>query len=253
MKITQVMSAEADAAAQRYELLVAGWRSIYSAALDNAQFGSARVLRDVTAQAYGIARVYLDSEATHIARASAEVAAEAVSAISQQLSVTTQDDSADAAGELLSASQTYLQREITIQVERDVAFLQNAVRKTAINVSLAARSQGIPARTALLQYRMGNAHELQFFFHDRMNRRYPSRKFVRSVWRDHLLSVYNETVLHMLADAGHTSAQVVTDDPNHSYSGMELSLTANSALPTYPEVRPEIFHPNADAVLGMVS
>jgi hypothetical protein len=253
MKITQIMSAEADTAAQRYQILIAGWRSLYTAALDSPLFGTAKQLRDVTAQAYGIARTYLESEAELIAGVTIRIASEAQRATMTQLGIKTQRDDTQATGELLSASESYLLHEISIQAERDVALLQQSMRKTALHVGMAARAQGVPVRTALIQQRIGSPSELQFFFHDRQNHRWPSRKFVRSVWRDHLLSIYNETVLNHLADAGQTNAQIVTDDPGHNYNGMKLAIIVNSDLPTYSEIRSQIFHPNANAVLAMVS
>jgi hypothetical protein len=115
MKITQIMSAEADTAAQRYEVLIAGWRSLYAAALDSPLFGTVKQLRDVTAQAYGIAHSYLESEVELIAGATVRIASEAHRATMTQLGIKTQRDDAQATGELLSASESYLLHEISIQ------------------------------------------------------------------------------------------------------------------------------------------
>jgi len=252
MKITTRMSAAADEAAARYGNLVESWRSLYQRALDGADFGSQKMFARVQDEAYAIARTYLEQEAATIAFVLTTVALEAQGTTFAELSVDDTKELTEAVSDHLNEAESYLRSELAIQIERDIAFLKLSLRRAVLQVSLAARSRGIPARTALFQYRIGNAQELQFFFHDRGNSKWPSRKFVRSVWRHSLLAAYNEVVLLTLSDHGLDLAQVIHDNPKADVHGMQISMSANGSLPTYAEIRNEVFHPNADAILGAV-
>jgi hypothetical protein len=253
MTITAIMTARADAAAQRYEMLVDGLRAIYSRALDMANFGSAQASADAIANAYTIARRYLEAEENEIEAASDAVSEAAKTATLEALKSKTSEHLDEQIESVLSDSDEYLTQEIRIQVERDIAFLRQALQKTALNVTIAARAQRLPVRAALMQYRTGRAQELHFFFHDRSNKRWPSRKFIRAVWRKHLLSIYNETVLLTIADHGIDRAQVVHEDPNAENHGLEVAINEGSAAVSYAEIREEIFHPNANAVLALAA
>jgi hypothetical protein len=252
MIITQAMTAEAEAAAVRYGAVVEGWRALYQRELDASDFGSSRQMGRITAQAYSIGRQYIDTEADEIAEVSERIAREAQGATLRDLKLPVASELTEAVTEHLSDSESYLLHELSIQIERDIAFLKQSLRKAALQVTIGARAQKIPIRAALMQYRIGNATELFFFFHDRRNQKWPSRKFVRAVWRHHLLSLYNETVLLTLADHGIDKAQVLHANPQANSHGMIVSMSSGTAMPTYSEIRNEIFHPNSDAILALV-
>ncbi|SER25995.1 hypothetical protein SAMN05216548_1149 [Faunimonas pinastri] len=247
--ITTRMTAESEAAAQRYELLIEAWRAIYQAAIASPDFGSARQLADVRAEAYDLARTFISTEAAMIDAHSVEIASEAHQTTLRELGAESASELTEAAGEHLIAAVSYLTHELSVQIERDVAHLVESLRKAVLQVTIAARSRRITMKAALLQYRIGNAADIQFFFHDRGNAKWPSRKFVRAVWRHHLLSLYNEIVLLTLADHGLDQAEVSHVDPNAQSHGMRIAMSSDSELPTYAEVRSGIFHPNADAIL----
>lgn len=252
MRIVLRFSAEAEAAAQRYGLLVEGWRALYRSALEGTDFGTERQVRRVTEQAYAMARRFLETERELIAARSAEIASEATRTTLVSLASRDAPDFTDAVSDHLSAAERYLDHELSIQVERDIAFLVQSLRRTYLQVAIAARSTGMPPRAALIQYQVGNATELHFFFHDRQGQKWPSRKFVRAIWRHHLLSLYNEVVLLILADHGVTQAQVENINPTNFNHGMIIAMSSGSSLPTYSEIRNEVFHPNSDAILKRV-
>jgi len=241
----------AEAAAQRYGLLVEGWRSLFQMALSKAD-GPGRAIAEVKEQAYAMAWAYIDAEREEIRDQFAAVAYEAHQSAHDQIGSETPEALSDALTDLLSESEEYLATELIIQTERDIAFLVKSLRQTALQIQISARSQGIAPKAALIQHRIGNAAELHFFFHDRGGQKWPSRKFVRGVWRHSLLSIYNETVLLTLADHGFREAQVYHASKKADVHGMILAMHSGSEHPTYAEVRNEIFHPNADAVLGAV-
>ena len=122
--------------------------------------------------------------------------------------------------------------------------------QTALQVTVASKSEGISLQTALAQYRIGNAAELHFFFHDRRNQKWPSRKFIRAVWRHHLLTAFNEVTLLTLAEHGVTTARIEHINPKADSNGLLVAMNSSTELPTYAEIRNEIFHPNSDAILA---
>ena len=247
--ITQLMTTEAEAASARYKHLIEGWRSLFMKSLDQAKFGAGTTVADLVSQAYDMARSYLEDERSIVARETESFASEAHTATLDALSSQDARELTDDALEHLDALERFLLNEITIQIERDIAFLRQAYLRVVLQVRIAARSQRTTDRAALLQYRIGNAVELNFFFHDRRNQRWPSQKFIRAIWRQHLLSSYNETVLVALAEHGIRSAEIQHASPASDVHGMRIALSANTSLPTYAEIRNEIFHPNAEAIL----
>lgn len=251
MITNEILTPAADAAAQRYGIVVEAWRHLFRQAIGRHDFGSPASFQHVHVEAYNMAQTYLQTEKAMIAASFESVANEALQTTFEQLGSDAAPELPDDASELLSEFQTYLAHEIIIQIERDVAFLVHSLRRTYLEVRLAAESQRIPLRAAMIQHQIGSSTELHFFFHDRGNQKWPSRKFIRAVWRMSLLSIYNETVLLCLAQHGHGLAEVSTLSPKAGVSGMLIALGANSEHPTYSEIRSAVFHPNADAILTL--
>jgi hypothetical protein len=249
MKITHRITAEADAAAVRYGNLVEGWRSLYQRALDQADFGSPRMFTKVTNEALEMGIRFMAAEDAYMESALDDIAAEAHTATANEIAAPVADEFTEAVSDHLYEAESYLRGELSTVIERDIRFLKDSLRRAVLQVKLSARAQRITERTALMQYRIGNAQELHFYFHDRGNQKWPTRKFVRSVWRHSLLSTYNEVVLLTLSDHGLEHAEVVHDNPKSDVHGLKIAMSANGTLPTYAEIRAEIFHPNADAIL----
>ena len=249
MKITHRITAEADAAAVRYGALVEGWRSLYQRALDQADFGSPRMFTKVTNEALEMGIRFMAEEDKHMEAVLDNVASEAHTATISEIDAPDADEFTDAVSDHLYEAESYLRGELATVIERDIRFLKDSLRRAVLQVKLSARAQRISERTALMQYRIGNAQELHFYFHDRGNQKWPTRKFVRTLWRHSLLCAYNEVVLLTLSDHGLEHAEVAHDNPTADVHGMRVAMSANGALPTYSEIRAEVFHPNADAIL----
>ncbi len=241
--ITQFISGEADAAADRYGVMIETYRAMYARALDQSHFGSPKQMADVTVAAYQIAGLYLDAERQFITDSITAVASEAQRVTLSELSAASSDELTQAVSEHADQSDAYLEREISIQVERDITLVQH---------TLPARAQGVPQRTALMEYRLSQTNELNFVFHDRAAHKWPSRRFVRSLWRARLLAIYNETVLLTLSDHGVETAVVSHTDEKSPVHGMEVTIAAGSELPTYSEIQNEVFHPNSEAILKVL-
>lgn len=249
MSIQTIFTAQANAAAERYDLLTAAWRGLYEDALNSRDFGTPKSLADILANAYTLTNGFIDTERLHLAAAFDEVMREALQTTGTALGYIDTLDATEALSEHLNESMSYLMHELLTQIERDIVYLKSALGRTTLQITLAARASGKALKMALMQYKMGNGADLQFFFHDRRAAKWVSRKYVRSAWRHALLTFYNEAVLMILADHGKTRAQVQHVNPSAESHGMILSLTSDTSLPTYMDLRNEVFHPNSDAVL----
>lgn len=253
MIVTQFISGEADLAADRYGAMIDSFRGMYARSLDQSHFGTPRQIAALVTEAYAIAGAYLDAEAEFIASSIETVALEAQRVTLDELSAASSETLSEAVSDHADESSAYLSRELAIQIERDIAQLQHALRKMILQVGMSARAQQIPPRTALMQYRLAPINDLAFVFHDRGANKWPSRRFVRAVWRQRLLATYNETVLLTLADHGVNDAEVSHTDSKAPVNGLEVSIIAGSELPTYAEIQSTVFHPNSEAILRKIA
>jgi hypothetical protein len=250
MIATQLMTTMAAAAATRYTMLIEGWKALYNRALDDPRFGAPVLLREITDEAYAMARRYLAAEAIEIQDAMIAVAEQALSATRSELSVTDSDEIPDAVDEHVSAFIAHLTSELSIQIERDIATLKKTLQQTILGVTLAAAAQRLPLRTALIQHRIAINTDVKFGFTDRRYAKWPAQGYVRTIWRHNLLSLYNDVVLMTLADAGVDTARVRHTDTTAATHGLEISMVDTTELPTLADIRDQTFHPNANAILA---
>jgi hypothetical protein len=141
----------------------------------------------------------------------------------------------------------YAARNIAAQADRDVMTMAHQIRDNGLRVHFNTRS-GMSLHEAAASVIVENATNPVFKFADRLGRNYKSSKLVRDTVRQNMLHTYNEIYMHTVFEAGHDTVQVTHPDPNYKWFGKELSITSNDAgVPTYHEVRDEIFHPSTDA------
>lgn len=245
------LTQEADQAAARYGLLAAGWQGHFSRALNDADFGTSSHSARFIAEALEMAQTYIRHEIVASEAVFSEIATEAHLTTLDEIASNDADTLTERVTEHLSAAREYAADELLAQINRDLALMRRALQRVSLEVYAAARSRGISQRQALIEYRIGNSAELDFAFHDRTNRKWSSRKFVRTLWRHSLLSVYNEVVMLTLADHGLRRARVVHLDPNAESHDTLIAFSSSADLPTYSEIRDTIFHPNANAILAM--
>lgn len=249
MITNEVMSPLADQAAARYGMLVDAWNGIFKEALGRADLGSARSFSRVALDAYGLAQVFIASENERNAEALKNIALAAFTATTESYGANVTSALPDAASEALSAAIEHLRLEIAVQIERDVAFLVQSLRRQALQVVIAARSQRLPMVTAILQNRIGAGENLKFLFLDRSGARWSSRKYVRTAERLAMLNLYNDVSILTIAEHGDTEAAIQHLNPEAEVHEMRLAMSPNGTLPTYTEIRADIFHPNADAIV----
>lgn len=249
--IQNTLNYEADQASSRYALLTDGWQGEFGRALNELDFGSSTNTARMIAKATEMGQAFLDQEVYVSGEVFDKIAREAHQTTLREIASIDAEQLTDRVSEHLEASRTYLLEEVFAQIRRDLSTMRKMGSDVVLETSLASRSRGISSRQALIEYRLGNKATLDFSFIDRGNRKWNSRKFIRTVWRHTMLSVYNETVMMTLADHGIKNAVVDHIDPNAESHGAVITFGSNSELPTYTEVRDVIFHPNSNAVLKM--
>ncbi|WP_276122560.1 hypothetical protein [Pararhizobium qamdonense] len=235
----------ASQAAARYALFTDGLRAVYRNALNS------QILDDAGAsqEASQLAMTFLGSESAAREAAIQEIAEIAHTTTIDEIASNDTESLSDEALEHLSVSGSYLADELLAQASRDIATMRRSIQRVRLEVSLASRSSGRSQRAALVEYMIGNKADLEFFFHDKASRKWESKLFVRSVYRQTLLSIYNEVVLFTLADHGLDRAVVEHHSPDAQHDGMIIALSSSTELPTYSEIRETVFHPNANAWL----
>lgn len=141
----------------------------------------------------------------------------------------------------------YAARTIAAQADRDVVTMAQQIRDNGLRVDFNMRS-GMSLGAAAASVLVENAINPVFKFADRLGRTYKSSKLVRDTVRQNLLHTYNELYMQTAFEAGHDTLEVTHPDPNFKWFGKQLSIVSNDAgIPTYHEVRDEIFHPSSDA------
>lgn len=243
------MSPVADAAAARYAAVLEGFGHVYRTHAARGDLGSARAMNRIAEELVQIAKPFADGELGDLHAALVEAAETAQTATSHALGMPSSAELTDAASEAVSAIYEHLASEIAAQMMRDVAATTQALRRHAIQVQLSARVRGVPLATAALQHRIGGLAQPSYGMNDRGGARWTSRRLIRVLVRHALLSAYNDAALATIAGAGQDRAEVRHASPDAEVDGMILAIAPDSDLPTYAEVRADVFHPNADAIL----
>lgn len=249
--ITNLLTELAGKAAGRYDEFLERLRAVYARAISHPDFGSPAHRTKVFEAASDAAAGFLSQETRFLEEDVNEIFEIAYQTTIEKLQSVTSDDYADAAVEHLQSSLNYLYDMISDQVRRDVSKLRSAVTTAMFEVAVSARSRRISALTAQREYRVIKAGEVTFGFRDRSNRVWQSEKFIRTIYRQTLLSIYNETVLLVLAEHGIETAYVHHADPKSEVHGLRIALSFVQNLPIYSDIRDKIFHPNSNAYLSM--
>ncbi len=239
------LSEAADQAASRYDHLTQTFSALHNTALMSADFGYAGQSQTLFAEAYDAAGLYFDRDKATMNDLVHRIASDAHQRALSKLRSIDAENLSDAALDHLSETQTYLSNEIAAQVHRDIAQMRHALQRAVLSVSMIERSRRIPPRQAQMAYVMKGQEELQLTFTDRRGRRTLSRTFIRSLYRQALLSIHNEVTLHTIADHGleHAAVMKVKD-------GVERQIDRIS-IHDYVDLRESLFHPNSNSFLDV--
>ncbi|MBD9511629.1 hypothetical protein IB265_33275 [Ensifer sp. ENS10] len=239
------LSEAADQAARRYDHLAQTFSALYKTALMSAEFGYAGQSQKLFAEAYDAAEMYFERDKEAMADVAVEIAEAAHQRAIVNLRSVDAESLSDAALAHVSETQTYLSNEIAAQVHRDIAHMRFQLQRVVLDVGMIARTRNVNSRAAQMAYVVANPHELELHFVDRRGRRTPTRTFIRSIYRQALLSIHNETTLHVIADHGleHAAVKKLED-------GVE-KITDRININDYAAVRDHLFHPNANSYLDV--
>lgn len=238
-------------AQDRYVAFTDRLRALYTSSLLSKDMGTIALINRIENDAEFAVTAFLRDEWSWIRNRLQEIAVEAHTATIAEIESVESSELTDAASDHVRASVEYLFSELHTQALRDVATLKRTLQRAALEIAVSSRSRGVSARSAAMEFAIGNTAQIEFSFHDRASRKWKSSAFVRSTWRHTALSVYNEVVLFTLADHGLRHAQVWSASPGAASHGMLISLSSTAEIPTYSEIRESIFHPNANAFLTM--
>jgi hypothetical protein len=151
----------------------------------------------------------------------------------------------------VSASQAYLASEIFTQALRDINFVVYTLNTAGMTVNTRRQLRGGKAREQAIALLLERPH-LSFFFSNRAGHQIPVAHHMRLLWRQTMLSVHNETVLHALANTGRDRAAILINGDNGLEQTGEIALLPGHDLPTYLDVRNDLFHPNSRSFLGLI-
>lgn len=238
----------ADAARDRRLLLGAAMSDAFNRALTRPD-----ALRPSAAQALRrdlmlLAQASLDEEYAVLERDLRDVAEIAHESALSDLTVAASDAALESVSVVSDASQSallaYAGSELAAQTERDVAQSINGYRNLAIQVDMQAAATGMRVEDAINRQILAQRdHRLRTWFRDSADRRIPSQKFIRKLWRqtlrDHLVRSY----LGVLATFGETTAVMWHPDPKHRFFGEMLPLDGDMQV-----ALDEMLHPNSDAL-----
>lgn len=243
------LSEIAEAAAERYLSVIFALRGAYDTALNAIDPLAPAINRQLHSTAFRVARAHLESEDAFAQEAVWEIAAQSVADALRDLGLGhVAQDVPEALSDHLSAVYEHVRSEIAVQLERDASAITQKHRKLGLQVKTYAAANGWSEAATLVHLRLAE-RTLKFYFRDRQGRKWPSQKYVRTVWRHALLALYNEVYLFTLAERGQTRAVVWHPDPNSRYAGEVIALDDEPSLPSYEDIKEDAFHPNSDAVL----
>lgn len=204
--------------------------------------------------AQGAARSFLGLEQAQINEDTTEVARTAFKRALSDLGLpdaTLEDRFAD----FVFSSAYFISRIIAAQAERDIMTMAQHIQTTAQRIDLYVRSGRHSPASAAAQVMIEDNQMPAFRFIDRMGRKFKASKHIRNIYRMHLLHVYNEVYMDVVATYGRDSVRVDHPNPDYKWFGEELAIVtggSNPDLPLYYDVKDEIFHPSSEAVVTII-
>lgn len=146
--------------------------------------------------------------------------------------------------EYLSDFSVYVYNSIKHQVAKDILFATQKLRVESIKL---LNTNGDYFNLVM------NYKDPEFVFNDKAGRNLPSKKYIRTMVRDYFVKSYNDIFVENLLLNGVNEVEVDHIDTNHKHYGLILSINDSENELNYFNVRDDVFHPNSNAVLKVVS
>lgn len=240
--IDNAFSERAEQAAERYRLAIRAFVSVYQAMAQITP--SAGSIRRMSEELVEIAEVHGQGESELLALDLDWVAEKAQEDAALHLGHSPSRERDLPVSEALSASQSYVMRELSTQLQRDASQTLRQYRSIGLKAEIHRRATGLSRDASHLAVLEAD-QPLRHWFQDRAGRRWPSRKFVRTLWRGALHGLYSEIYALELAKRGETRLILWHPDVNSSLFGEEVDLTVPGMA---VETMRQILHPNTRAL-----
>lgn len=242
---------KAEAAVERYGYFLNILRSQADTVFRRgASDGTAR--DEAESVSLGAARSFLTTEQAFINDDSAEVARRAHEAAQRDLGASGKDE-LDRFGEFVFSAARYTTRIIAAQTERDVMTAVQHMQSTAQRIDLYVRSGRHSPSSAAAAIMIEDRLVPTFKFMDRAGRRFKATKHIRDIYRQHLINIYNEVYMDVVAAHGHEMVRVDHPEPSFKWFAEPLVIVTGGrgtdGIPLYYDVREEIFHPSSQATV----
>lgn len=200
-----------------------------------------RVVRDRAREYLGLEQAYLNDDTLTVARRAHETAMSDLGL--------PQGIIADRFADFIYRASRFTAQLLAAQAERDVVAVAKHLSTLAQRVDMKVRSGRHTIMSAVAAVLIDDRTAPTFRYVDRLGRNYKATKHVRDLYRQHLLNVYNEVYLDIMAEYGVTTLEVTHPEPSYKWAGTLVSIDGEGDDPLYYDVRDEIFHPGSDAVL----
>lgn len=136
------------------------------------------------------------------------------------------------------------------QIFRNQQQAEKHLRNVALQVQMVSDTRNWKRSAALIAVRKNLATQFKFNFADRSGRRWDASKYVRTLLREHYVTLYNEVYLYALSKRNRLTAYVKNEDVNHKDHGTRFYILPISKKdPLYSSIKDQIFHPNTRSLV----
>ena len=195
------------------------------------------------------ARSFLATEQGQLNDDTAEVFRHAHSAALSDLGLS-DETVEDRFAEYIFSAAAYVTRIIAGQVERDVMAMAQHIQNLQLRQDLYVRSGRHSLVSAQAAIMNETSSSPTFRFLDRMGRNFKATKHIRDIYRQHLMNVWREVYMDVVASHGWEIVRVTHPDANFKWQGVPLIISGadpEEEFDLYYDVRDEIFHPSSQA------
>lgn len=136
------------------------------------------------------------------------------------------------------------------QKRSDVRALIKHYRMVIVRADHLVRANGWSRKASILAVKQKNKVPVTFYSVDRSGKQWDSKKYVRTVLRHALLTIYNESKIFRMTLQGKKVAYVQNSDINHPAHGTEFRIAPDGQGNSYDDIKDIVFHPNSNAVVA---
>lgn len=241
----------AERASHRYSEFLSSLKGIFSGALLSPNF-SPSLRERVVVEAYGKAVAFLEEEKKHIETDIVNVVNDSIDYADTELDLEEEEFSL-AIQENIDTLVDSLDNLYRIQIERDINTLNNMLKSAYLRNAISARSSGVKntggISAAIARDALARA---SFEFLDKAGKRWPSDRYIKTIYRHSMVMTWNETMMIRASEVGETHLIIGHPDPEYVNLNQVISLNENPKNLIWADIKEDLFHPNTSAYLKPV-